>query len=192
MSVRYETKVRVGLVSLVILGAVLVPLAMEVHWRTEQPTRGFAQPEVPVIERAATDIVKFGTPYQSYWRNGRLVNPVPHIPSYESFFPYFPLMSVFGLPHAEASTRSPLSDARVVMTMMTLLTGGAALFLLRATRRQKIRSRPVLARPADRCAVPGDGRRRYADPGIVTPGRRGPAASSQQHGGHQHWDWLRP
>ncbi len=139
VSVRFETRVRVGLLSLVILGAVLVPLAMEVHWRTGQPTRGFAQPEVPVIERAATDIVKFGTPYQSYWRNGRLVNPVPHIPSYESFYPYFPLMSVFGLPHAEGSTSSPLSDARVVMTMMTLLTGGAALFLLRATRRQKIR-----------------------------------------------------
>ena len=139
VSVRYETRVRVGLLSLVVVGAVLVPLAMEVHWRTEQPTRGFAQPEVPVIERAASDIVKFGTPYQSYWRNGHLVNPVPHIPSYESFFPYFPLMSVFGLPHAEASSSSPLSDARVVMTVMTMLTGGAALFLLRASRRQKIR-----------------------------------------------------
>ncbi|NNN09755.1 MAG: DUF2029 domain-containing protein [Acidimicrobiaceae bacterium] len=139
LSARYETMVRVGLLSLVVVGAVLVPLAMEVHWRTEQPTRGFAQPEVPVIERAATDMVKFGSPYQSYWRNGHLVNPVPHIPSYESFFPYFPLMSVFGLPHAEAKGTSPLSDARVVMTMMTLITGGVALFLLRATRRQKIR-----------------------------------------------------
>lgn len=139
VSTRYETRVRVGLVSLVVVGAVLVPLAMEVHWRTGQPTRGFAQPEVPVIERAAIDIVKFGSPYQSYWRNGHLVNPVPHIPSYESFFPYFPLMSVFGLPHAEADTSSPLSDARVVMTVMTMLTGGAALLLLRASRRQKIR-----------------------------------------------------
>lgn len=139
VSVRYETRVRVGLLSLVVVGAVLVPLAMEVHWRTEQPTRGFAQPEVPVIERAAIDIVKFGSPYESYWRNGHLVNPVPHMPSYESFFPYFPLMSIFGLPHAETSSSSPLSDARVVMTMMTMLTGGAALFLLRATRRQKIR-----------------------------------------------------
>ena len=136
---RYETRVRVALLSLVVLGAVVVPLAMEVHWRTEPPTRGFTQPEVPVIERAASDIVKYGTPYESYWRNGHLVNPVPHLPSYESFFPYFPLMSVFGLPHAEAKTASPLSDARVVMTMMTLLTGGAAIFLLRASRRQKIR-----------------------------------------------------
>ncbi|MDH2903683.1 MAG: glycosyltransferase family 87 protein [Actinomycetota bacterium] len=139
VSVRYQTRVRVGLLSLVVVGAVFVPLAMEVHWRTEQPTRGFAQPEVPVIERAASDIVKYGSPYESYWRNGRMVNAVPHLPTYESFFPYFPLMSVFGIPHAETSTSSPLSDARVVMTMMTLLTGGVALFMLRATRRQKIR-----------------------------------------------------
>jgi hypothetical protein len=139
VSVRYETRVRVGLLSLVVVGAVLVPLAMEVHWRTEQPTRGFAQPEVPVIERAASDIVKFGTPYESYWRHGHLVNPVPHLPSYESFFPYFPLMTVFGLPAAEENTSSPLSDARVVMTVMTMLTGGAALFWLRASRRQKLR-----------------------------------------------------
>jgi hypothetical protein len=136
---RHETKVRVGLVGLVLVGAVLVPLAMEVHWRTEQPTRGFVQPEVPVIERAATDIIKFGNPYQSYWRHGHMVNAVPHEATYESFFPYFPLMSVFGIPHAESRTTSPLSDARVVMNLMTLLTGGAALLLLRATRRQKIR-----------------------------------------------------
>lgn len=136
---RHETTVRVGLVGLVLVGAVLVPLAMEVHWRTEQPTRGFAQPEVLVIERAASDLLKDGTPYQSYWRNGHLVNPVPHEAAYESFFPYFPLMSVFGLPHAAASTSSPLSDARVVMNIMTLVTGGAALLWLRASRRQKIR-----------------------------------------------------
>ena len=138
VSLRYETRVRLGLLVLVVVGAVLIPLAMEVHWRTEQPTRGFAQPEVLVIERAASDIVKGGSPYQSYWRDGQLVNRVPRIPAYESFFPYFPLMSVFGLPHAE-TTSSPLSDARVVMNVMTLATSAAALLLLRATRRQKIR-----------------------------------------------------
>jgi hypothetical protein len=132
VSARLETRVRIGLVGLVLFGAVLVPLAMEVHWRTEQP-------EVLVISRSAADIVKGETPYQSYWRDGHLVNPVPHIPAYESFFPYFPLMSVFGLPFAEAGATSPLSDARIVMTLMTIVTGGVALALLRATRRQKIR-----------------------------------------------------
>lgn len=136
---RHETRLRVGLVGLVLVGAVLVPLAMEVHWRTEEPTRGFVQPEVPVIERAARNIIEFGNPYQSYWRHGHMVNAVPLEATYESFFPYFPLMSVFGLPHAESNTASPLSDARVVMNLITLLTGGAALMLLRATRRQKIR-----------------------------------------------------
>lgn len=136
---RHEGKVRVALVGLVVAGAVIIPLAMEVHWRTEQPTRGFAQPEVLVIERAANNLIKDGTPYQSYWRHGHMVNAVPRIATYESFFPYFPLMSVFGLPHAESHPSSPLSDARVVMTVMTLLTSAAALALLRATRRQKIR-----------------------------------------------------
>lgn len=135
----HDGKLRVALVGLVMLGAVIVPLAMEVHWRTEQPSRGFAQPEVLVIERAANDLIKDGTPYQSYWRNGHMVNAVPHLATYESFFPYFPLMSVFGLPHAESGTSSPLSDARVIMTIMTMLTSGAALVLLRATRRQKVR-----------------------------------------------------
>ena len=132
VSSRHETRVRVTLVALVIVGAVLVPLAMEVHWRTQQP-------EVSVITRSATDIVKGKTPYQAYWRNGHLVNPVPDVPPYESFFPYFPLMSVFGLTSAESSASSPLSDARIVMTFMTLATGAAALALLRASARQKIR-----------------------------------------------------
>ena len=139
LSPRLETRIRVGLLILVVAGTVFIPLAMEVHWRTEQPTRGFAQPEVLVIERAASDIVQQGSPYQSYWRHGRLVNPVPRIPPYESFFPYFPLMSVFGLPHAETRTSSPLSDARVLMTVMTILTSAVALWLMRASRRQKIR-----------------------------------------------------
>ena len=136
---RHEDRWRVALVGLVMIGAVVAPLAMEVHWRTEQPSRGFAQPEVLVIERAANDLLKDGTPYQSYWRNGHMVNAVPHVATYESFFPYFPLMSVFGLPHAESRPSSPLTDARVIMTVMTLFTSAAALVLLRASRRQKIR-----------------------------------------------------
>jgi hypothetical protein len=132
VSVRYETRVRVGLLSLVVVGAVLVPLAMEVHWRTEQP-------EVSVVQRGATDIAISGTPYQSYWRDGKLVDPVPHVPAYESFFPYFPTMAVFGVVAAEGKASSPLSDARIWMTLMTLLTSAAALVGLRASRRQKIR-----------------------------------------------------
>ena len=130
---------RIVLVAAVLVGAVLVPLALEVHWRTEQPTRGFAQPEVSVIERSAQDIVAGKTPYQSYWKNGRLVNQVSNAPPYESFFPYFPSMSIFGLPAANEKKPSPLSDARIWMTLMTLVTSGLALCLLRTTRRQKIR-----------------------------------------------------
>ncbi len=129
---RHETRVRVVLVVLVIATAVVAPLAMEVRWRTEQP-------EVTVIQRGATDIATNGTPYQSYWRDGRLVDPVPHEPAYESFFPYFPTMTIFGAPAAEVKSSSPLSDARIWMTLMTLLTSAFALRWLRAPRSRKIR-----------------------------------------------------
>ena len=129
---RHETKLRVMLVGLVITTAVVAPLVMEVRWRTEQP-------EVTVIQRGATDIAASGTPYQSYWRDGRLVHPVPHEPAYESFFPYFPTITIFGAPAAEVKPSSPLSDARIWMTLMTIVTSAFALRWLRATRSQKIR-----------------------------------------------------
>ncbi len=137
--VQRETVIRLALLGLVLVGSVVVPLVMEVHWRTEEPTRGFAQPEVSVIERSAVDLVEGKTPYQSYWHDGHLVDPVSHQPAYESFFPYFPSMSIFGLAAAEEGKSSPLSDARIWITLMTLMTGGAALAMMRATARQKIR-----------------------------------------------------
>jgi uncharacterized membrane protein len=48
-------------------------------------------------------------------------------------------MTIFGMVAAEDGSNSPLSDARIWMTLMTMVTGGAALALLRATRRQKLR-----------------------------------------------------
>ena len=129
---RLETRVRVALAGFVVLGAVAMPLVMEVRWRTEQP-------EVTVVQRGATDIATNGTPYQSYWRDGHLVHQVANVPPYESFFPYFPTMAIFGVPAAEATRPSPLSDARIWMTLMTLLTCASALWWLRGGARQKLR-----------------------------------------------------
>ena len=70
------------------------------------------------------------------------------LPAYESFFPYFPLMSAFGLPSAETHKGSGLTDARIIMSLMTLLASGAALFLLKASGRKKIRvAQALLALP---------------------------------------------
>jgi len=82
---------RLALLVLVMLGTVVIPLGFEAHWR-------HAQPEVGVIARSATAVSKGKDPYRTYMHDGHLVDVIPGRPTYESFFPYFPLMSVFGLP----------------------------------------------------------------------------------------------
>lgn len=139
-----ESATRIVLLALVVFGAVVIPLGLETRWRHQDPEMGFAQPEVSVIERSATYVSQGKDPYRSYYVDGRLVDKVPGLPAYESFFPYFPLMSVFGLPSAETHEGSGLTDARIVMSLMTLLASSAALMLLRASRSRKIRVAQVL------------------------------------------------
>jgi hypothetical protein len=137
LNLRRAALARIALLSLVVLGAVAIPLGLEARWRQ-------AQPEVAVIQRSAALVTKGQDPYRAYLKNGRVVDEVPGRPAYESFFPYFPLMSVFGLPSALTHKGTELSDARIVMSLMTLITGVFALWLLRASRRQKIRIAQVL------------------------------------------------
>jgi hypothetical protein len=142
--IRRATLVRVGLLALVVMGSVVIPLGLEARWRHQDPNQGYAQPEVSVIERSATYVSHGKDPYRSYYTDGRVVDELPGLPAYESFFPYFPLMSVFGLPSAETHASSGLTDARIVMSLMTLLVSLAALVLLRASREKKIRIAQVL------------------------------------------------
>jgi len=144
LKIRKSTVIRMALLGLVILGSVIIPLGLETRWRHQDPAMGFAQPEVSVIERSATYVSKGKDPYRTYVHNGHLIDLLPGLPAYESFFPYFPLMSVFGLPSADTHLGSGLTDARIVMTLMTLLTSSAALLLLKASREKKIRVAQVL------------------------------------------------
>ncbi|MBW4079388.1 MAG: DUF2029 domain-containing protein [Acidobacteria bacterium] len=141
---RRSTMIRMILLGLVILGSVIIPLGLETRWRHQDPAMGFAQPEVSVIERSATYVSKGKDPYRTYYHDGHLVDVLPGLPAYESFFPYFPLMSVFGLPSADTHLGAGLTDARIVMTLMTLVTSSAALLLLKASRERKIRVAQVL------------------------------------------------
>ena len=136
--------VRVGLLVLVALGSVAVPLGLEARWRQLDHGVGFAQPEVSVIERSADQLAKGLDPYRAYLHNGRIVNAVPGLPAYESFFPYFPLMSVFGLPSAETHQGLGLTDARIIMSLMTMIVLGIALALMRAPPSKKILLTQVL------------------------------------------------
>jgi hypothetical protein len=128
---------RIALVSLVTVGAVFIPLGLEAHWR-------HAQPEVGVISRAGQLLSKGQDPYRTYDKHGHVMNEIKGIPAFESFFPYFPLMGIFGLPSAARHESRGLTDARIVMTLMTLLASGWALALLRLSRDQKIRVAQVL------------------------------------------------
>lgn len=142
--VRRETAVRVALLGVVLLGAVALPLALETRWRHQDQAAGYAQPEVPVIERAGSSLIHGGDPYHAYEHDGRLVGAVKGVPAFESFFPYFPLMGVFGLPSAATHGRSDLTDARIIMSLMTLVVGALALALLRAPPDRKLRVAQVL------------------------------------------------
>lgn len=142
--IRRETAVRIALLVLVVVGSVAIPLGLETRWRHQDPAMGFAQPEVSVIERSATYLSQGKDPYRAYEQDGRLVGEVKGLPTYESFFPYFPLMSLFGLPSAETHQGSGLTDARIVMSLMTLLASLGALVLLKASKPKKIRVAQVL------------------------------------------------
>ncbi len=129
--------VRVGLFGLVLLGSVAIPLGLEARWR-------IAQPEVSVITRTGQYLIEGINPYHSYYTRGHLVNAIPGIPSYESFFPYFPMMGLFGLPSAETHIGKGLTDARLAMSLLTLLVGCTALGLMRASGDRKIRVAQML------------------------------------------------
>lgn len=132
LKLQRTSMIRIGLLGLVLLGSVAIPLGLEARWRV-------AQPEVGVIQRAGDNLSKDRNLYPSYDKHGKLINPIAGIPSYESFFPYFPLMGVFGLPSAETHKSKGLTDPRIAMSLLTLLASGLALGLLRATMKKKIR-----------------------------------------------------
>ena len=137
LNLRRTTWLRVGLLALVMLGTVAIPLGLEARWRV-------AQPEVGVIQRAGDNLSKDKNLYPTYDKHGKLIDPIEGIPSFESFFPYFPLMSVFGLPSAETHKTKGLTDPRIAMSLLTLLASGLALGLLRASSKKKIRVAQIL------------------------------------------------
>ncbi|MGH9082629.1 MAG: glycosyltransferase 87 family protein [Acidimicrobiales bacterium] len=136
---------RIWILAGVLVGATLVPLGVEVSLRGNGPTAASAhvQPEVVVIDQAGTRLARGQDPYHAQVRGGHLVSAVPGEPAYESFFPYLPLMTLFGLP---SSTRQPVqvTDARIFFSLVTLVVAGAALILSSSPRRRRMRAAQVL------------------------------------------------
>ena len=120
-----------ALSALVFVGAVVAPLACEVVWRFEvSPQSLHVQPEVTVVERAATELSVGQDPYRARVVDGLLIGRVPGLPAYESFFPYLPAMTAFGLP-AATSLPNQLTDARLYFVLVTVASVLAALWALR-------------------------------------------------------------
>lgn len=130
---------RVAVFVFVLIGATILPLSLEVVWRSEGNASAHVQPETSVVEQAAHRLARGEDPYRVIYRHHRVVVHVPDQPTYESFFPYLPLMTVFGLP---SSTKEPirLTDARIFFTIATLLVVGAALALARGPSEPKVRT----------------------------------------------------
>jgi hypothetical protein len=125
------TVARLVIFGVVLVGATLGPLSMEVLWRNEglRTSTAHVQPEVEVIEAAGERVAQGEDPY-------RLVNPhhLPPVPkgqpAYDAFDPYLPLMSVFGL--ARGTDAPPrLTDARVAFSVLTVILVVVALSLSR-------------------------------------------------------------
>ena len=141
----------------VLLGATLIPLSLEVLWRTDTGGTAHVQPEVPVVERAGEAFVKGKDPY-------RLIKPQDHIkappgqPAYDVYNPYLPLMSLFG---GARSTDAPprLTDARVAFSVFTILIVVIAMALCRGPTGPRVlalQSMTVLPTAALPLATGGD------------------------------------
>ena len=141
----------------VLLGATLVPLSLEVLWRTDSGGAAHVQPEVSVVEHAGLAFFNGRDPYV-------LIKPHEHItapagePAYDVYNPYLPGMSLFGGPR---STHAParLTDARVAFSVFTILVVVLAMALCRGPTGPRVlalQSMTVLPTAALPLATGGD------------------------------------
>ncbi len=141
----------------VLLGATLMPLSLEVLWRTDTGGTAHVQPEVPVVERAGEAFVKGKDPYS-------VIKPHQHIsvpagqPAYDVYNPYLPLMSLFGGPRS-TNVSPRLTDARVAFSVFTILVVVVAMALCRGPTGPRVlalQSMTVLPTAALPLATGGD------------------------------------
>jgi hypothetical protein len=153
----YWTGTRAVILLVVLLGATLVPLALEVMWRTDTGGTAHVQPEVPVVERSGNAWAHGRDPYTRI--NPKKLPPAPPgQPAYDVYDPYLPLMSVFGGPRSlHASPR--LTDARVAFSVFTILVVIVAMGLCRGPTGPRVlalQSMTVLPTAALPLATGGD------------------------------------
>ncbi len=130
---------RVWVLLFLLVGATLAPLAAEVALRNDGPPGSHVQPEVVVIAQAGERLFHGKDLYAATVRDGHVRSAVRGEPTYESFFPYLPLMAVFGLQNVGKGPVK-VTDTRVLFSIVTLVVVGVALVLLRAPKERKMRA----------------------------------------------------
>ncbi len=125
------TPSRLGIFLLVLCGATLMPLSLEVLWQAEYGGSTHVQPEVVVVEQGAGRVLHGRNLYLDVHGRGAAAARVsPNEPAYDAYFPYLPGMAVFGLP--SGTTAPPrLTDARVVFSVITMILVVVSLALCR-------------------------------------------------------------
>ncbi|HVB05787.1 MAG TPA: glycosyltransferase 87 family protein [Acidimicrobiales bacterium] len=123
------TRLRRGVLFVLVLGVVVVPLGAELAWRAEATPGAHAQPEVAVIERAGDRAAAARSPYLTSPSSvGDSPQSDHHDVDSTAFFPYLPGMVLFGLPSAYVASAA-LGDARLALVLFTLGVAGGALLL---------------------------------------------------------------
>ncbi|HEY4928112.1 MAG TPA: glycosyltransferase family 87 protein [Acidimicrobiales bacterium] len=116
--------------SIVLLGATVVPLALEVTWAFQGNAALHVQPEVLVVERAGIRAAHGDDPYQVVDRNGHILIQQNAIPVYELYYPYLPGMVIFGF-SSGSKVEARLTDARIQFLVFTVVVALIALSRLR-------------------------------------------------------------
>src|SRR5262249_33106719 len=129
-----------------VAGAVVVPLALEAHWRND-PSRApasalhpYGASEIVVTEGAADALVHGRDPYSTKFTSPELDG---RSPSTGQHFPCLPGMLEFGLPRALVPD-TPWSDARFFFLAATLAAAAFTARRWRAPPGHRLRALQVL------------------------------------------------
>lgn len=142
--VHARARARAGMILGLLVLTVLLPLGFQLNWRANAHTGAQAQVEVAVIERAGDRAAAGHDPYLAHPRTVG-VSPSSDARSIDadSYFPYLPGMVPFGMVNA-LSVPAPLADARLTMSLFTILVATVALLCSAAPADRRWRSFQVL------------------------------------------------
>jgi MYXO-CTERM domain-containing protein len=129
---------------IVLFGATLVPLTLEVIWRSEGNPAQHVQPEVVVVEQAGARAAHGKDPYRVIDRDGHVVIHQGDEPTYELYYPYLPGMILFGFSTGFSKVEPQLTDARIQILVFSVLVTLLALSRLRPPTDARVRAFQVL------------------------------------------------